>query len=218
MNLGSIRTKVRRKIDEEAASFWSDDELDDYINQAYRYYLNKLLELSHPILLTSTNLSIVAGTSTIALPSDYIEARLVEHTYPNYTRPLQYVERYDQVNGTSGNLSAGCEYTYCFMGNNLVLQPTPVSSEVGSATAGIKLTYFYLPDDLSDDADEPIFSALYHDLLVLNAVLQAKEKEEAVGNGGSDSAPFKRTLMELEEAFINSAEKPTSQREYVERW
>ena len=82
---------------------------------------------------------------------------------------------------------------------------------------GIKLTYFFIPDRLSDNSDEPDagFNQFYHELIITKAVILAKEKEEAVGGGGADLGPFLRTLAEREQKFKESIELSTYQRFYV---
>jgi hypothetical protein len=214
MNLLQIRTKARRKLDELTAKFWSDDELDDYINETYRKIWELLIDNSYRKALKVANLNLVANTRTVALPSDYVKTRLIEHLVGSIYYPCKYYERYDTPVGSDSSPSAayGDQYSfsYSFLGDSLVFEPTPINSETGS----IRLTYFYIPDYLEDDTDEPDIPSLYHDLFVLGCVIQAKEKEEMIGGGGASIAPFVSDYADLWDKFLNSISKQSQQRTY----
>lgn len=213
MNRGTIRTKARRKLDETAAKFWTDDDLNDYIDQGYNFYWQWMVQAQHNLTITTTTLNLVSGTATIALPSDFLEARLVERVTANYTIPLPYYERYNTLNMTSGYVdNASAVYTCRFLGSSLLLEPTPQITETG----GIKLTYFRTPTALSSDSDTPEIPSIFHDMLVTYTVIQAKEKEEAESNQPADVAPFIRTLEKQEQLFKESIERSTTQRVFVQ--
>lgn len=217
MNLGDIRTNARDLLDESTASYWPDAQLNRFINRAYRYYWMWLIEQNVPGILKTTTLNIVADTATIALPSDFVKARLVERVFDSYTVPLRYFERYDTINrtdGTSVNDIIGYLPDYHFVGSNLVLEPTPSDSQTG----GIKLTYYYIPTELSSDSDvpNPMLPSLYHDLLVYGCVMDAKRKEESVANTGADVGGFMSAKLELEQKFKESIEGTSVQRTSVE--
>lgn len=223
MDLQTIRTKARRKLDETTTGntnvFWTDDELNDYVNDGYLHYWQWMVNAKHPGTFKSTTLNIVSGTSTIALPSDYLEARLVERVFDAALVPMQYQPRFDTSKATSGIVATsllGYLPSYDFIGQNLDLNPTPQES----VTSGIKLTYIFWPDRLSANGDTPnaAFHSGFHDLLVGWAVIQAKEKEEMVGGGGADAGPVLASQKRREDAFKASIELPTLQRFYSEPW
>ena len=210
--LATLRTKVRRKLDETSADFWSDNDIDDYLNQAYYYYWNWAIQAQYRQCLQSTTLNITAGTAEVALPSDFIKIRLLEKVASDRTIPLRFNERYEEQNATSGvGTSTETVFSYSFVGSNIVLQPTPQVTETG----GLKITYFYQPTELSDDADTPDLDDFHDNLLIQYAVVQAKEKEEAIGNGGTDLAPFVMTLTKLEQSFKEIIETDSIQRFYA---
>lgn len=218
MNLLQIRTKARRKLDELTATFWSDDELNDYINETYRKVWQLLIDDSNRKALKTTNLSLVANTREVALPSDFVKARLLEHLVGTIYYPCKYYERYDTVTGdnTSPFSIVGDQYSYAysFLGDNIILEPTPFDSE----TSTLRLTYFYVPTELSDDADEPDIPTLYHDLFVLGCVIQAKEKEEMIGGDGASIAPFVSDYADLMDKFMTSISKQSQQRTYSQNF
>lgn len=209
-----MRTRLRRKLDETTEGYWSDDELNDYINEAYYYYWQWLLNARDNRALKSTTLNIVAGTAEIALPSDFIAARLVEKVEDNATYPIEWFERFDESNYTSGVTYSSHypNFTVRFVGSNLVLEPTPNTSETG----GIKLTYYYYPTELTDDDHSPDagFSPLYHDILPFKASTYAKTKEESYG-GGAPVGSWEFLCQQKEQQFKASIELPSVQRTYA---
>ena len=193
-------------MDEVDPGFWTDTELNAYINEGNRHYWKMLILAQNPISLTSAKLSIVAGTDTVALPDDFIKARLLEKIYSTYTKPLVFFERYDLPSGTSG--SSTNDYIYRFIGSNLLLEPTPQTTE----TNALKLTYFKRCVEMDDDSESPEFDEIYHDMLVDFCVCRAKEKEE----DGGDGTPFAIQLKEKEQFFKEMIENSTIQRRYTQ--
>lgn len=215
MDLSTLRTYVRDLIDEDTASFWSDADLNRYINTAYYHYWKMLIEADHPTAKQSTTLNITSDTATIALPSDYVETSLVERVFSDRTVPLKFSERKEGTNYTGAGV-AETNYlpTYRFTGNNLVLEPTPQVS----VTGGIKLTYFYLPTQLSADGDTPTINAIHHEMIGVRAARLAKLKEESVGQGGADVISFGLELADMEKGWEEFIERTTAQPEYVHPW
>ena len=216
MDLDTIKTKARRKLDETTAAFWEDDDLTDFVNDSYYYYWLWMIQAAHPITLKETTHNIVASTAEIALPSDWVESRLVERVYDNYTIPLWWNERFEEGNWTAGVSSTGVEgYSprIRFVGANLVIEPTPSSS----ITGGIKHTYFYTPTELSTGTDTPTgpLGSQYAPMIIERVMLLAKEKEEAVGRTGVDMMPTSQILQQWEQKFKESIELPISHRNYV---
>lgn len=223
MDLQTIRAKARRKLDETTTGnsgvFWTDNELNDYINDGYFYYWQWLIDARNPAILKRTSLDITSGVDTITLPSDFLTARLVERVFDSATVPMQYAPRFDSSKSTNGTVASsllGYLPSYDFFGSNLVLNPTPQETISG----GILLTYMFAATRLSNDTDTPnaAFPDLFHDLLVGWCVIQAKDKEEMIGGGGSDMAPFLASQAKREALFKSSIESTTLQRFYSEPW
>jgi len=204
-------------LDEVSQSFWSDEELNDYINAGYYYYWQWMLNAKHPGTIKTTYISIVSGVASYPLPSDFHSARLVERVFNSETVPMQYYERFETANRISATVVSylrGYLPRYHFEGENLVLEPTPADN----IENGIKLTYRFIPPRLSKDTDSPhpAFHDFYHELLVGYCVIQAKEKEEMVGGGGADIVPFIRSHELREQKFKETIELSSEQRVYVE--
>ena len=215
MNLLQIRTKLRLKLDETSEGFWLDDELDGYINESYFELWQLMLEVNFNGCLTSTFKDIVASTETIALPTDFHSARLIEKVVDSGTVPLWWDERFERANYTAGvAVNNGYQPSIRFVGQNLILEPTPAESQTG----GIKITYYFYPDRLDDDADEPHIALhdFWHDLITYGATLIAKAKEEAIGGGGADLGAWGAMMERKQARFKNSIEVPSVSRQAVE--
>lgn len=216
MNLVNLRTKTRRKLDELSESFWSDDELDDYINEAYFHYWQWMLRAEYYRCQKTALLDLVSGTPNIALPSDFAIAKRVERVLSSGSLiPLDWDDRYDEPNYANGG-GTGNDYlpSVNYEGSNLILEPTPQES----VTGGIKLTYYYYPERLEDDGDEPdaAFLDFYHDIIIGQAVLFAKAKEENIGQGGADLGSFGALQERKEQKFRETIEMPSVQRQSVQ--
>lgn len=215
MNRGIIRLRARGVIDEKTAKFWDDEDLNDYINQAYYFYWQKMIDAVNPGTMTEVFLDITQNSANVPLPADYVKERLIERVLSTgKTVPLPYRERFETTNQMAANAGDSYIPNHRFVGRNVKLEPTPIFSEVG----GIKFTYHFVPPELTADADspDPGLSSLFHWLLVYKTALSAKEKEEALGFGGVDMGPIKVKLNELELAFKDNIETESLLRQYTE--
>lgn len=210
MNKGEMRARVRYLIDEPTETFWLDVELDTYIDAAYNYYYQDLLNANYDgIEAAPTNLNIVSGTSTVALPSDFAKARMLERVFSTQTVPLRYVERQEEANIITPMDSSYYLPIWSIIGSNINLEPTPPSSWAN----GLKLWYFPIPTPMTADAHTPDsgFRAMWHDLIPLRAAVMAKEgKEEA------DASGILKILQPLETMFHETLSASTTiTRQYV---
>ena len=89
MNLLQIRDKIKRRSGLNAiGEFWTDAELNDYINEAYRYYWQWLFNANHPDALKNTLLDIQPQETGTDLPTDFHKVRLLERVKDNVLYPL----------------------------------------------------------------------------------------------------------------------------------
>lgn len=182
-SLGKLLTNVRNFLNSpnSANSFWSDQELTEYLNQGVQRYFVEVSNNNEGQFITKTSLDIVSGAQTIALPTDCFIIKAVRKIVSTGAVALQHIP--DQTLSYDNNGGSGSESyfpSYTFRGNNLVLSPTPGYSETG----GIELEYMQFPGTLQDASDTltaqvpPIFK----ELLEMYAVYKAKLKE-SLSNG-----------------------------------
>jgi hypothetical protein len=151
-HLPQIRDNVRSEFNQAGASgFITPAEIDLWCNEGYYKYALMLMKASQGYFETTALRNIVANNELVELPHNFsnqpslLSAVIVERVLSGSRVPLEYRKRYDQAVSTTGGAS-GESYlpTYDFRGNNLVLEPTPVSSENG----GLRVVYKALPPRL----------------------------------------------------------------------
>lgn len=153
LHLPAIRDYARAEFNQAAAAgFISNDDIDRWANEAYYKYALVLMKANQGYFETTDLLTITAATEAIALPDNFtanefslLQTVIVEKVLSSSRVPLSYRKRYNEANSTSAGAS-GETYlpTYDFRGNNLVLEPTPTTTE----TDGIRITYKALPPRL----------------------------------------------------------------------
>lgn len=163
--LAQLRTAVRDEISEPTPGFWSNAEIDRWLNRA-NYDLADAAAVESS---TSSTVTTVSGTASYALPTGFGQVQQVEFVDPSdatafrLLQPFDISERIDQVGEPEG---------YYILGGLLFISPTP------DAVYSIKLWYYKAGVTLALDADVPIIPSKYHDLLTLFAVSQAKRKAD----------------------------------------
>lgn len=193
--LSRIITEARLLLNQTKAtnSFWSDEELGNYVNDGIRKYFLELISHDEGQFHAVTDLDIVANQETVALPSDFFRIKAVyKHTDTGY-QLLRYwnnhITSYDANNNASAN-----NYSpyYYFRENNLVLRPIPGFNE----TAALRIEYTQLPEQLilGTDTLPTGVSAVFKELIVMYCVYKAKVKESLVT--GTDTASVAATLLE----------------------
>jgi hypothetical protein len=193
-------------------SFWSDEDLTEYINEAIRVYFVEVHHANEGLFTTTTDLNIVADTETIALPSDCFEIKAVYKKVSNGYVPLGYD---NSASGYSTQGGSGAEAyfpKYSLRGNNLVLRPTPNFSE----TAGIKLEYIQFPETVVNggDAMTAQVSPIFKPLIEMYAVYKAKLKESMVNGVVMHKVP-EDNLKDLYGMFKEATSRRTASPTFV---
>ena len=164
-SLGKLITNVRNLLNQPnpSNSFWSDAEITEYLNEAVRMYFAQVIANSEGHFTTTTDLNIVTDVETVALPTDFFEAKALYIQRNNGWDICPYVP--DVTSGfTTNSGSSSNMYTpyYFFRSNNIVLRPTPNFSQ----TAVLRLEYVQFPDTMVNGGDtltnqvSPIFKQL----------------------------------------------------------
>jgi len=211
-----VRTRVREKIDEDSATFWTNDVIDSQINESYRYYWAFILKLHEGYFNKSVNISFdanAAGEYTVS--SDFFRARLVSRLLSTEKVPLRYYERYDKaVQKTLGNTTYNFP-TYRFNGSKIKFEPAPNFSE----TDAVEVEITKLLTDLSSSQDvDSEFPPLALDCVVIRAAIKCKQIDEMVSGQGADLSSLERDLLTTEQMLKEVLEQRTVQRQYVEQF
>lgn len=160
-------------------SFWTDQELTSYLNEAVRMYFGEVLLNNEGYFTTTSDLNIVANTETVALPTDCFKVKNLFKKVTNGYVLLPYRNNLTESFSTQGGTSGDAYFPdYNFRGNNIVLRPTPNFSE----TSGLRIEYIQFPDQMVNGGDSMTtqVSPIFKQLITMYAVYKAKLKESLV--------------------------------------
>jgi hypothetical protein len=207
--ISNVRTLLNQP--DRNNSFWSDDELTTYLNDAISIYFLEVTLNREGQFTTTTNLNLVAGTEEVSLPTDCFEVRTLWRKVTNGYVALPFRNRVDEGYSTL-NTGGGDSYVpyYYLRQNKIVLRPQPDFSE----TAGLKLEYIQLPDTIVFGGDSLTnqISPVFKQLIEMYAVYKAKLKESLV-NGTNLHVHAESNMNTIYKAFKdtigNRAYSPT---------
>ncbi len=195
--LGDIRTFIMKQIDEEDYTHFDSDEMDDYINVAYNRLCREVKEARSDYYEKQEDLSVVAGDTTIDLPSDYAGAvKLLIDTTTSPSVPLTYKPRREfTLTNLSTETNAPREFD--FLGSDKLWLGCESD---GSYT--LQLTYEYLPADLATDASTTDFPIGYEVLIAWEVIFDCSFKSQV---------PFDQLYaryMQLKSKMLKSLGRP----------
>lgn len=162
-------------------SFWNDEELTRYLNEAVRIHMAELADIDEGHFTTIATLNIVSGAELVALPSDCFSVKAVYRVLNGRNIVMSYNNSINNSYAT-GNSSSGESYLpdYYFRGNNLVLRQPPTFSETG----GLLIEHTQYPATMLDSSDtlSAQISALFRQSVEMYGVYKAKLKESLANN------------------------------------
>lgn len=180
VTLATLRTKARTRADMTNSPFVSDTELTEIVNSSWSELYDILVGAFEDYAVSSTTLSLVAGTDTYALPSDFYKLRGCDLVvgagagdYATLSR-FEWSERDRYSNQWSAAYTAnGHALRYCIQGSNLVFAPVP--------TAAHSVRLWYVPERtaLAVDADTLTVTPGWEEYIALDAAIQMLLKEES---------------------------------------
>lgn len=169
--LAQMRTAVRTNLDESSPSFWSNVQLNGFINQGKDRVWTEVRKLKEDYFLvqrTSLDGSVTilgasydtsnfrisnAGTLTYSLPPDHAEMKLIECITSGY----EYVrfDHCDMANSAFRSARANpVQYTPEAFLFDIVGERTLILAQRSDTTLDLRLSYIRILPDLSADADE----------------------------------------------------------------
>ena len=203
MTLQELETKTRYYLNDVSAIRLKQPEVWYYINRAYAYYWNELVNSGYDgLLATPAYLDIVAATDLVALPTDFYKCKKLSRIIDTRIIPLMYKVNYEDTMTTTGVSSLSMyRPNYSFQGTNLKLAPMPAIS----ATAGLLLDYWPTLTEMTAIGHSPVagFSPQWQHLIPIRAAFIGKSnrEEEDVSNIQNDldreEVPFKQTIQSM---------------------
>jgi hypothetical protein len=194
-SLKKLEDRVLVLYPDREARFLQRGDLKDWINERYLMVQTDVNQLNKGYFSKSNNaspLSLVSGTYSYALPSDFVSLVKVEVSYDGttYNRAFPMDERYSNP----GMVYSKDQPIYDFLDANIIFKPTPDSS-----SGKYKLWYYYWAE-LSELTDEINASVRpFKDVLVLHALAMA-----CYSGGKEDRGDrFMKRADELQSRLIN---------------
>jgi len=203
----SLRTMIRDSVDEDTASFWTDAQLNRYINKSKDRVWSRIRELKDDyfdvvrsstdgaltILGESYNASsfkIVAGTTDYTLPPDFVEMRLIEvitsgYEWVRFTFKRMNDRAFRDWRAITDNMTPD-EFLF-----TLFKEPPAMSVVPKSDTAlDLRITYVQVIPDLSSDTDRltlphPLYLAVV-DYATASALKQDRSPDAAAHEASGD--------------------------------
>ena len=182
-DLQDLRTRTRDQLDEDSPSFWTDDQLDRYINRGKDRVWNRLkaaneyyctvTRTSNDGALTiqgesynASSFRIVAGTADYTLPPDFDQMSSIEvitsgMEYVTFTRMDINDPEFRALRTLTDDQTSLDEIFYDIIG-----EPATMRLAVRSSiTLDLRLTYVQTLPDLVDDTDRltlpnPLYQAV----------------------------------------------------------
>ena len=198
MDLATIRTVLRRYLNETTSQAWTDAELLLYINQGYWQICKEITKID-PMAFRATELhNLVANTTDYTLtipPQSALGVMLVERmgagstSYTKQERKDLDVIRQWLLEGTlSGGGQPGTDYgAYAVSGQDvIVLAPAPSAA----STNGLRITYRPV-QSLSGGTDEPNIPEPLHFGIIYAAQMAA------IGETYAETPRIEKRLNEI---------------------
>lgn len=178
VTLSSIKTQARERADMVNSKFFSESELNNYVNQSVKELYDRLINAGEYYYLQSANLSVVSGNDTYALPADFYKllgVDLVVDSQGNAVtlRPFQFEQRNAYLFTPTWNIVGLSYLRYMVQGDNIKFVPQPNSPQQ------IRVWYAPLCSDLVNDSDT--FQGIngWEEYVIVDVCIKMLAKEES---------------------------------------
>jgi hypothetical protein len=191
LTLLQARTRLRERLDEDTATFWSDARLDTWINEG----VTDLARRAETVLISAQNNAVMAGINVVLVPTDVLRIYRVEYESVSGTdiKALEYRDfnNMDEVWWESQESSMGEPWCYTTKGYppvlQIVLYPTP------SENANLRIHYYSTPLAAVTDTTPLAVQAGWEDLVLDYAEFRALR---------TDRNPEWQTAFQIYEANV----------------
>lgn len=207
----TLRTRLREHLGETTAGFYTDAELNAWLDEAQIQVAKKILAADQSLLLTNGTLNWTSGTAEYAIPTGLWKLHLIERldTSGNVVGHLHSTDIRDKIVAESAVVT-GVPYgqtVFYLKGSSIGFTPTPDTTQ----TAAVRIWYQALPALLSADSIESDLPNDVEDLVVLNAAIRGFMKFGDTGRFQTYSALYKTEMDE----YIDSGDKRVMAPRYV---
>lgn len=190
MTRATIRTLLRRRLNEQTADNWDDDVLNTFIDLAYALVLKQVRKVDPEAVLAWDTRDTVAGTNWYEKPAGTrgpVEVGLKSTAADTDWTPLKRVPYWIARDWTGDTV-------YCHRGNYIGIFPAPDTA----VTDGIQ--FIHAPvDTMAVDTDVPKVETTLHYAIVVWASLIAKG--ESPESDTKDAEELKRIIGDIPEDY-----------------
>jgi hypothetical protein len=177
VTLATVRTNLRARLDEANATYWTDAQLNNWINEGARD-VNRQVE----VLQKKGTIAVTGGTQAYAAPSD-VGSRIYRIEWVPSGQSTSYALEYmdyasaDSVWGTQQTVTQGYPLVWTLWGfpgsTNLTITLYPTPSQAGT----LNVFYYRLPATAVADGDTVEVPEGWYDLVEMYAEWQALRKD-----------------------------------------
>lgn len=178
LTLAQLRTQVRQRADMVNSQFISDSELTSFVNTSIAELYDLLVQkFGNTYFLSTANISLVSGTDTYNLPTDFYKLIGVDLVLSNGEASTMKRFEFNERNQYTTALYRGnfgvAYLRYHVQGNTIRFMPIPDSSDT------VKVWYAPLPVYLVADGD--VFNGYsgWEEYPIVDAAIKCLEKEES---------------------------------------
>lgn len=177
MEWSSLRTQIRRTLEESSAGVWSDDSLLFWVNRAAEDFGRKTKMLRDEQYTTT-----IVGTPGYDPPERTLE--VIDLYYEN---ERLYREDSRDISDLDHTEESGTPKSYWVTLDTVILYPVPDS------TGELRFFRYYLPDEMTDDTDTVPYSG-YEGALEFYTLSRAFDQIGDWQASGEFMARYDRTL------------------------
>lgn len=177
MNLGDVKTRVKRTFGDESGVQVTDGDILRWVNDAQREIVMRNADLLEK---TPVATDIISGQQEYTFPTDMRKLRSIQFrrdvTLSYVHLESKSLQEFDALlDGWSGSTYGNANpYCYCSYGTSFKLFPIPDFN----LTGGLKLFYYRFSVDVVNDVDELDLPLKYHSSVVEYCLGQAYEMDE----------------------------------------
>ena len=203
--LDTLRTRARRKADAVGNNFFSDSEVDDYVNVGLGELHDLLVSKYEDYFVSSASFALTSGTATYSFSSisltNFYKILGVDITQGNDTfrlKRFQFSERNKYASASYVYSNRGhAVYQYAIQGSNIVFIPEPKTTDT------IKIWYVPSFAALASDSSkvEDGIVSNWEEYAVIVAAIKMLQKEES--SVASLERDLERITSRIEEAARN---------------
>lgn len=194
-----LRTAVRNR-GEFLEPYFTDTEINNYINQSLAHLYDLIIASDMSYFLTQSDINITSGTRSYSLPSNFYKcvgvALYDSSTVDGYSvlQSFNFEERWDSI-----TLVDDKDTRYEIRGDNIIFHPTPTFTKTAI------LEYIPTPTELTDDVTTWDSINLWTEWVIMDVLIACAGKEE------SDPSVWVNQKNELEKRIFASGKRDLGQ-------